>query len=477
MTSEQKRRENQTDERSIHVDKDRVPKMASHFESLADKSSETAHDIHPGAAFNVTETVVTSQHDDAGKYAGKEREARHGPAQHKAGEAHTAAQPIKVGGLEFSSGGQNITEEDNQQFSASHHQPFEEKPGGVKFYVGQGGETNKNRGSLEEIGKSRQTAQQNSIDALRTAQEKYEKAKESATHVVGSAGEMAGKAKNTALQKGQEAFEMTKEYTVPRTEQAKETLTKAGEVAKDYTVQAKDRGAEMGKNAASFTGQKAAAVKDTTVESGKGAAQYAGKVADTVKDKATVVGWEAARFTAERAADATNLAAGVAVTVAGYAGQTAVAAKDVVAGAGKSAAEYAGDKLAAAKDYVVSAEESAAQYAARKKAEAQREAQAKAAQREQAKPDKKSTDSKGESGGGRIFSGSETKRERGSAGENGTRRLEPVEREKEEHDGGKGSGGGGGVLQAIGETIVEIGQTTKELVTGSPDQPRSLGPQ
>ncbi|CAH9089080.1 unnamed protein product [Cuscuta europaea] len=453
--------------------------MASHFESLADKSSETAHDIHP-AAFSVTETVVTTQPEDAGKDAGKEREVRPGHAQHKDRAAHNAAQPVKVGGLEFSSGGQNITEKDHQQFSASHHQPFEEKPVGVKFYAGgrdQGGETNKNRGSLEEIGKSRQTAQQNSIDALRIAQEKYEKAKESATHVVGSAGELAGKAKNTALQKGQEAFEMTKDYTVPRTEQARETLTKAGDVAKDYTLQAKDRGAEMGKNASSFTGQKAAAAKDTTVETGKVAAQYAGKVAETVKDKATVVGWEAARFTAERAADATNLAAGVAVTVAGYAGQTAVAAKDVVAGAGKSAAGYAGDKLAAAKDYVVSAEESAAQYAARKKEEAQREAQAKAAQRKAAKPDQKSTDSKGGSGGGSKFSGSETKQERGSAGETGTRRREPVGREKEEHDGGKGSGGGGGVLQAIGETIVEIGQTTKELVIGSPDQPRSLGPE
>lgn len=44
---------------------------------------------------------------------------------------------------------------------------------------------------------------------------------------------------------------------------------------------------------------------------------------------------------------------------------------------------------------------------------------------------------------------------------------------REMGEGGKGgaAGGGGGVLHAIGETIVEIGQTTKELLVGQDPPP------
>lgn len=35
-----------------------------------------------------------------------------------------------------------------------------------------------------------------------------------------------------------------------------------------------------------------------------------------------------------------------------------------------------------------------------------------------------------------------------------------------EEEGQQAGGGGGGVLHAIGETIVEIGQTTKEVIVG-----------
>jgi hypothetical protein len=41
MASEQARRENTTSEREIPVEKDRVPKMTSHFESLAEQARES----------------------------------------------------------------------------------------------------------------------------------------------------------------------------------------------------------------------------------------------------------------------------------------------------------------------------------------------------------------------------------------------------------------------------------------------------
>ncbi|RAL41666.1 hypothetical protein DM860_008848 [Cuscuta australis] len=461
MASKQQiRRENQTDERSsAQVEKDRVPKMASQFEAMAEKSPET---------------TVTAAEGKGGRERGEARDTKNSGTAIDGAQQH----PVKVGGVEFCGG----------QAPTPGHQVFKEKPGGVEFEAASGGGLGRNNNDdeiLEEIGKARQEAQQNSINSLRAAQEKYETAKERASHALGTAGEKAkgttkegsryvldkaNAAKDTALQKGQQAYEMTKDtlsgagkttkdYTAPKTDQAKDALTKAGEVAKEYTLSAKDRGAELSKSAASYAGQKAVEAKDATVEGGKVAAQYAGKVAETVKDKATVAGWEAARFTAEKAAGATNVAAGVAATAAGYAGKTAIAAKDVVAGAGNSAAGYAGDKLAAAKDYVVSAEESAAEYAARKKAEAQREAQAK-----------KPADSKGEGGGGSIFG---RKQEAASGGEGGKTREMAVGAPKVVVSEGGGEESGG-ILQAIGETIVEIGQTTKGLVIGSPNDDDDL---
>lgn len=92
---------------------------------------------------------------------------------------------------------------------------------------------------------------------------------------------------------------------------------------------------------------------------------------------------------------------------------------------------------------------------------------------------------KGESGGERTFSNGEGKQETRSGGGEGDRSaiLEPVGKMQTEHyDEGRGGGGenkqqggGAGVLQAIGETIVEIGQTTKDLMTGSDDQTPSYG--
>ncbi|KAH0651170.1 hypothetical protein KY285_031284 [Solanum tuberosum] len=488
MASEQARRENVTDERKLQLEKDRVHKMASHFESLADKVHEdttTSPDVvHVKTA--VTSSVPYQEHQTE-----KQRS---------------------------SSDTIDKTQERKQQV-------FQEKPGGVKFGVqGQehedsdinkgkqskgGAEETKGGPSLEEISQYRATAQQNSMNAIRAAEERYEKAKEmggstlqnvkeSATHGLGATGtyatekgaqakdtitqglqkgsqyvaEKTGAARDVALEKGQQVYAATKDtlsgagqtaaqsaqqakdYTMEKTGDTKDyTMQKTGE-AKDYVAQKTGEIQEQSKGAASYVGEKAAQVKDVTLETGKGAVGYAGKVAETVKDKAVVAGWGAAHFTAEKAADATKAIAGVTSTVAGYAGGTTVAAKDLVVDAGKKTVGFAEDTLAAAKDYVVSAEESAAEYAARKKAEAERELEAKKLQE----------DTKGENRGGFI---------RGEKVDGKGRRKEKTEEsyfEEEEESGvGKESKpveGAAVVLQAIGETIVEIGKTTTELVAG-----------
>ncbi|KAL0306814.1 UNVERIFIED_CONTAM: hypothetical protein Sradi_6098700 [Sesamum radiatum] len=128
--------------------------------------------------------------------------------------------------------------------------------------------------SLEEISNLRAKAQQNSTEAIRAAEERYEKSKEKGA---------------SALHK-----------------------------AKDYTA------------------EKAVAAKEVAVESGKGAAEYVGKVAAEVKDHAVVAGWGATHYTLEKAAEATKAVASVTSSVAGYTGEKVVAAKDKVAGAGKS---------------------------------------------------------------------------------------------------------------------------------------------
>ncbi|GKB55800.1 hypothetical protein Tco_0911986 [Tanacetum coccineum] len=105
MESELLRRENKTDEREIHVEKDQVPKMKDHFESLADKDS--------GAVGGISETRKEKIHDTTQSMHQKESEYK-GP-------------------------------------------------------------------SLEEISKLRGTAQQNSMNAILAAEEKYRKAKDMGT--------------------------------------------------------------------------------------------------------------------------------------------------------------------------------------------------------------------------------------------------------------------------------------------------------
>ncbi|KAI3732117.1 hypothetical protein L1987_63314 [Smallanthus sonchifolius] len=260
--------------------------------------------------------------------------------------------------------------------------------------------------SLEDITKYRRIAQQNSMEAVTAAQEQYRKSKQTV------AAEKATKVKDYTVEKDQEA----KDVVAGKTSGLTETVV------------------DVSKKGASYVGEKAVAAKEVAVETGKTTVGYVGKVAEVVKDKAVVAGWSAAEFASDKAVGATETVANVSSAVAGLAGDTIVATKDVV-GVGKKT-----------KDVVVATEESAKDYAARKKAEKQRELEAKNSKDE------------GE------WAGKE--HEVGFEHQAGGGFVEEGDFEPQGAAGGGGGAAGGGVMRVIGETLVEIGRNTKDMVVG-----------
>ncbi|KAL0443860.1 UNVERIFIED_CONTAM: hypothetical protein Slati_2108700 [Sesamum latifolium] len=362
MASKQLRRENHVaDERKTAVKKDRVPKMTTHFESLAGKARDDQHNapVHGEKPSGRSESERMSREEGLEEEPEREKRA----SQIHAGKEEKEQQAAAYGGRREESG-----EKENH-----------------------GGEESQAAPSLEEISNLRAKAQQNSTEAIRAAEERYEKSKEKGA---------------SALHK-----------------------------AKDYTA------------------EKAVAAKEVVVESGKGAAEYVGKVAADVKDHAVVAGWGATHYTLEKAAEATKAVAGVTSSVAGYTGEKVVAAKDKVAGAGQSLAGYAGEKIAAAKDAVVATEESAAEYAARKKAAAEKELEAKRASHD-----------KGD--WGETIASKEHQYAGNEQWATTTDEFQEWDREGAEEQGRSSQEWGSSILHAIGETIVEIGQTAKELLVG-----------
>ncbi|KAL8468690.1 hypothetical protein ACS0TY_031763 [Phlomoides rotata] len=143
-------------------------------------------------------------------------------------------------------------------------------------------------------------------------------------------------------------------------------------------------------------------------ESGIGAVGLVGKVVAQVKDEAVMVGWGTTQYTPEKVAEAT-----------------------------KTRPPYAGEKIAATTNAVVVAE-----YAARKQVEARTEQEARRASHSH-----------------EIVNVEERKEQREAA-------AEKLMGGAEEEEQGQGEGEVGSILEAIGETIVEIGQTTKEFLLG-----------
>ncbi|GJU98309.1 hypothetical protein Tco_1327580 [Tanacetum coccineum] len=244
------------------------------------------------------------------------------------------------------------------------------------------------------------------MDAILAAEERYQKSKD----MDGSVGQNEEK---SSVQK-------VKEYT---TQSAAQTAAEKAAKAKDYTL------------------EKSVQAKDVVAEKTTGIAE--GGV--VVKDKAVVTGWSAAEYASDKAVGVTETVANVTAGVAGYAGDTVVKTKDVLVDVGKKT-----------KDMVVSTEASVKDYAARKKAEKQRELEAKNSKDEGEFWEEETETKKGYDKWG------------GDQGYNQGGMMQEGDFEYQQ-GGGKAEGGfegGVGVMRIIGETLVEIGQNTKDMLTG-----------
>ncbi|XP_038902036.1 seed biotin-containing protein SBP65 [Benincasa hispida] len=443
MASEQlSRRDNTTKEREIEVEKERVPQLTSHFEAIAVQGKAP-----------IPEKTEEKQRKEAhgtsiakGELPGREEERRRiesgggkpDETRELATQFESLAEKVRdKRETDTENERQRQARENEQRESRIREEQGVQKQRDSEQAKGKKGEieTRQNQPSLEEISNFRAIAQEKSNEAIRAAKERYDKAnKESLNQGVG------GRTEESEQRETEEGEEDTVEGGGERTglETVKETLTSAAKTAKDYTVpiaekakdytvqkavEAKDMTVSAGQTTAHYLGEKAVAAKDVALESGKVAAEYAGKAAEDLKDKAVVAGWSTAHYSCDTAVEGTKAAARLVKGAAEYAG--AIAAKPL--SAAKNVAETTGESM---KDYT-----------ARKKEEAEREAMYKTGEKES------------------MYE----------------RTKETFERGKEVKERGEGRGNenrvdDGGILGAIGETIYEIAQTTKEMVIGGGDE-------
>ncbi|CAL9180236.1 unnamed protein product [Musa hybrid cultivar] len=214
--------------------------------------------------------------------------------------------------------------------------------------------------SLEEIGHYRATAQQNSIESIRAAEERYEKAKHAGLATVHHAKETVvhglGAAGAYAAAKGTEA----KDYAGEKARGAAEVAAQKAAAAKDVTIEKGRQGLEVAKDTAA---QAAAKSKDVAVSAGETAADYAKQAAVKAKDVTVGTGETAMEYAKETAAKTKDVTVYTGQTAADYVKQAAMKTKDVTAGAGETAIDYAKQAVEKAKDVTISTGQTAAEFA------------------------------------------------------------------------------------------------------------------
>ncbi|XP_010277747.1 PREDICTED: seed biotin-containing protein SBP65-like isoform X2 [Nelumbo nucifera] len=177
----------------------------------------------------------------------------------------------------------------------------------------------KEQPTLEEMGKYRAIAQQSSIDAIRRAEERYEKAKASAAPAAGLEAEgtkessSTGDATSYVAEKGAKAMDTVKQgvqsaakYASSKGGAARDTILEKNQQGYGY---ARDKAQQAYVATRDTMARGAGQAKDATVEGSKKAAGYAGQKAVEAKDAAVRTGWAAAHYTSEKAAEAAEAAA------------------------------------------------------------------------------------------------------------------------------------------------------------------------
>ncbi|XP_058780059.1 seed biotin-containing protein SBP65-like [Vicia villosa] len=479
MASEQlSRRENITAERKIHSVEDNVPQRTTHFErretrelapniqSLPRNENQTYLDRSARVPLNAN--VSESYLDRAGvplnaNLAG-DREKIDTRSRAVTGTPHIK-EALGKGQVMGERGRVLGAENQGVRLERSAAEERERARERAK-------EEEEKRLTLEEISKYRNQAQQSSMEALAAAQEKYERAKqatnETLSNTAQTAQQKAAQAKDATMEKSQQGYEATKNTVSNAAKTAAEYATPAAEKAKCAAVQAKDITLETGKTAA---------------EKAKCAAGIAAKVAVDLKEKATVAGWTASHYATQLTVDGTKAVANAVEGTVGY-----VAPK---------ASELAAKSVETVKGLASSAGETAKEYTARKKEESWREYEAKRATQlqegeeilpsnvsnytQKVTPSGERTQAQGTNlqekvqGKGSDILGAVTE----TVSDIGSSMIKPIDNaantKVKEHGGTttitqKGQDAGGGVLDAIGETIAEIAQTTKAIVVGEDDQ-------
>ena len=156
--------------------------------------------------------------------------------------------------------------------------------------------------------KYRAQAQQNSDEAIRAAEERYEREKQQANKKLSATAqtaeekalqtkEMAPQAKDPPMEKGRQGFVVAKDAILSATKNAVDYTAPVAEKAKDYTIQA------------------AVGAKDMAKSAGGTTAEYT----SDLKDKVAATGWAAAHFSTAKAVEGTKAAASVVQRVVGHA--------------------------------------------------------------------------------------------------------------------------------------------------------------
>ncbi|KAK7335452.1 hypothetical protein VNO80_27298 [Phaseolus coccineus] len=428
MASQQlTRRENATTERGVNLQKDTVPKMATHFQNLAGKANES--DIIGGkeppqalqGGDQVKEHAGKATGDVGGRGRARETHELGAPFESLAGKVNGedhrekvsdhAANVVGNEGREGGGGVRNVGKfemktEGGERGNKDREEPEtrtrevkgitqrgRENEGQVVAEKGRGAKLGaENEGASataviactlekgnsntqkprEESESEKSTLEQvsNNIDhASNDLKKRYERTKQAVSETLNSTAQIATQAKDAAVETGQQGCAVTKDTISSAAKTASEKTAPVAEKTKGYTLQVAEKAKSAGGTTASYVGEKAGQAKDVAVEGGKSAAGYAAKVAADLKDRATVVGWAAAHFSTEKTVEGTKAAAHLVEGAAGYAGQ--------------KAAELASMSVGAVKGLAASAGESAKGYTARKKEEAQRELEAKRASQSQ----------------------------------------------------------------------------------------------
>ncbi|BAT90032.1 Seed biotin-containing protein [Vigna angularis] len=227
-------------------------------------------------------------------------------------------------------------------------------------------------------------------------------------------------------EKAMNAVEAAKEkYEKKRAKQAQT------EASKERNKQAKDFTREKGRQEGNLEGDKVDKTRggingenvgEEAVEIGK----IASKVAADLRDRAIVTGWSAAQYSTEMTVEGTKAATTIVEEAVEYLGQKVyeLAAKSMDTATGLAAATG----------------ENAKEYTARKKEEAERALEVKRETQNQANE---------------------------TVAEIGDNMVKPAHQ----------SEGGGGVLNSIGETIAEIAETTRIMVSGEGKEEKPKSPQ